>query len=157
TTAAAVEVLRETGLDSTTLADHLTREHGRRAGRDLALGDSELWILDEASLLGTKDALAFLREAERSNARVVLVGDRAQLPAIEAGKPFALMVDRGLQTATMDEVQRQRDPMLKRIVEATIARDLDRALSMLRPSIQQIESKLDRLQAVANAYLDLDR
>jgi conjugative relaxase-like TrwC/TraI family protein len=156
TTAAAVEVLRETGLESTTLADHLTRERGRRAGRDLAGADPELWILDEASLLGTKDALAFLREAERSNARVVFVGDRAQLPAIEAGKPFALMVDRGLETATMDEVQRQRDPTLKRVVEATINRDLDRALSMLRPSIQEITNRADRLQAVANAYLDLD-
>jgi conjugative relaxase-like TrwC/TraI family protein len=152
-TKAAANVLSENGIESTTLADHLGRE--RPLPPTVAGAPRELWILDEASLLGTKDGLQFLRSAERQNARVVLVGDRAQLPAIEAGKPFAIMVDRGLRTATIQEIKRQRDLTLKRAVEATIRRDLDGALLELEPSIREIANKADRLQAVAAAYLDL--
>jgi conjugative relaxase-like TrwC/TraI family protein len=152
-TRAAANVLAETGIESTTLADHLSRPQQREAA-DGSLRPRELWVLDEASLLGTTDALRFLRAAERRDARVVLVGDRAQLPAIEAGRPFALMVDRGVETVTMNEIKRQRDPDLKAAVEATIGQDLERALAALRPSVYEIESRAERIQAIADAYLE---
>jgi conjugative relaxase-like TrwC/TraI family protein len=149
-TRSAANLLLDAGIESTTLADYLARQrpdHDARATR-------ELWILDEASLLGTKDALRFLRAAEKENARVVLVGDRAQLPAIEAGKPFALMVERGLETATMNEIKRQRDPELKAAVEATIEGDVERALASLQSSVHAIADKRARIEAVAQAYVE---
>jgi conjugative relaxase-like TrwC/TraI family protein len=149
-TRSAANLLLDAGIDSTTLADHLARQ---RPEQDVRAGRA-LWILDEASLLGTKDALRFLRAAEKENARVVLVGDRAQLPAIEAGKPFALMVDRGLETATMNEIKRQRDPELKAAVEATIDGDVERALASLQSSVHEIADKRARIEAVALAYLE---
>ena len=45
-------------------------------------------------------------------ARVALVGDTAQLRAVDAGQPFRLMQRAGMETAVMDEVLRQRDPAL---------------------------------------------
>ena len=45
-------------------------------------------------------------------ARVALVGDTAQLRAVDAGQPFRLLQKAGMATAVMDEVLRQRDPEL---------------------------------------------
>ena len=45
-------------------------------------------------------------------ARVALVGDTAQLKAVDAGQPFRLLQKAGMATARMDEVKRQRDPEL---------------------------------------------
>ena len=54
-----------------------------------------------------------LRIAERLGvARVALVGDTAQLRAVDAGQPFRLLQNAGMRTATMDQVLRQRDPAL---------------------------------------------
>ena len=49
-------------------------------------------------------------------ARVALVGDTAQLKAVDAGQPFRLLQKAGMATATMDEVLRQRDPALRATV-----------------------------------------
>ena len=46
-------------------------------------------------------------------ARVALVGDTAQLKAVDAGQPFRLLQKAGMATATMREVKRQRDPELR--------------------------------------------
>ena len=43
---------------------------------------------------------------------MALVGDTAQLRAVDAGQPFRLLQKAGMRTATMDEVLRQRDPEL---------------------------------------------
>ena len=45
-------------------------------------------------------------------ARVALVGDTAQLRAVDAGQPFRLLQKAGMKTAAMTEVLRQRDPEL---------------------------------------------
>ncbi len=46
-------------------------------------------------------------------ARVALVGDTAQLRAVDAGQPFRVLQKAGMATALMDEVLRQKDPELK--------------------------------------------
>ena len=51
------------------------------------------------------------------NDRVLLVGDRRQHEAVEAGRPFAQLQDAGMKTVKLDEILRQKDPELKRVVE----------------------------------------
>jgi len=48
---------------------------------------------------------------------VLLVGERRQHEAVEAGRPFAQLQDAGLVTVRLDEIVRQKDPELKRVVE----------------------------------------
>src|SRR6266446_3937123 len=76
TTAAAV--LKEGGIDSTTVA---------AAFQTLPLRSQtqELWIVDEAGLLSNRQARELLDRAETVGAKVVLVGDRQQHRAVEAG------------------------------------------------------------------------
>ena len=40
--------------------------------------------------------------------RVVLMGDPSQLPPIEAGRPFKLLIENGLRSVRMEDVVRQK-------------------------------------------------
>jgi conjugative relaxase-like TrwC/TraI family protein len=110
TTAAAV--LREGGIESTTVAAALKEP--------LSLnGQRELWIVDEAGLLSSRQARELLERAERAGAKVVLVGDRQQHRAVEAGSPFSLLIARGgIATERLDVIRRQRDERLRETVRA---------------------------------------
>lgn len=95
---------RESGIDSYTvhqlLSDMGDFEHGRLA-RDSVV------VIDEASMVGTRQLLPLLEAAARDGAKTVLVGDDGQLPEIDAGGAF-----RGLRrrcaTVELTENRRQR-------------------------------------------------
>ncbi|AZH80465.1 conjugal transfer protein [Microbacterium sp. Y-01] len=91
--AAAAEVLSEDlGIDTDNTAKWL-HEHDR--GRwNLTAG--QLVLVDEASLAGTLGLERLATHAADAGAKVVLVGDWAQLTAVDAGGAFGLLVrDRG--------------------------------------------------------------
>jgi len=156
-TAVATNLLEtEAGIRSETLARHLapgTLEKSQDEDQN-ASRKPQVWVVDEASMLGTKQAADLLRKAEREGARVVLVGDRAQLPSIEAGKPFALLMDRGMKCAVLDEIVRQKDPDLKAAVVLTIDGRTGDALRAIEKLVHQEESKEKRLSLLAGRYLE---
>ena len=116
--AAAARVLgREAGIPSTTLQYFLTRygdlSDPERLDRARAEYRGAVLAVDESSMIDTVRMEALLRIADRLGvARVALVGDTAQLRAVDAGQPFRLLQKAGMQTAKMDKVLRQRDPAL---------------------------------------------
>ena len=121
--AAAARVLsEETGARAQTLQWFLTR-HGDlgdapRVARDRQDHEGAVLVLDEASMVSTAEMELLMRIAERFRAaRLVLVGDRRQLRAVNAGEPFRALQEAGVATAEMEEVLRQRDPALKAAVE----------------------------------------
>ena len=91
--AAAAEVLAEDlGIETDNTAKWLhEHDHGRW---DLQAG--QLVIIDESSLAGTLALERIATHAAEAGAKVVLVGDWAQLTAVDAGGAFGLLVrDRG--------------------------------------------------------------
>ena len=120
--AAAARVLeREAGIPSRTLQYFLTRFGDLSDTERLARGRAEygrgVLAVDEASMIGSVRMEALLRVARALDvARVALVGDTAQLKAVDAGQPFRLLQKAGMATATMAEVMRQRDPELRAAV-----------------------------------------
>ncbi len=117
--ASAARVLaREADIPSRTLQWFLTR-HGdltdpARLARARAEFGGAVLAVDEASMIDTVRMEALLRIArDLGVARVVLVGDTAQLRAVDAGQPFRVLQKAGMATAVMDEVLRQKDPELK--------------------------------------------
>ncbi len=72
----------------------------------LVLDRNTVVVIDEASMVGTKLLGRFMREAERTNAKLVLVGDERQLQAIEAGTPFEALLERH-GGSHLEQVQRQ--------------------------------------------------
>ena len=82
---------------------------------------------------------------------MVLVGDAKQLDAVDAGKPFAQLQAAGMQTVTMDEIMRQRDPALKEAVEASLRGDVARAFEKLGSNVAEV--KPDNIAGAVAAQL----
>ena len=91
------------GIASRTIA---SMEHGWHQGRDL-LTISDVLVIDEAGLVGTRQLERVLSHAAEAGAKVVLVGDIKQLQAIEAGAAFRSIHERH-GGAEIGEVRRQR-------------------------------------------------
>lgn len=77
------------------------------AYRRWALRPGQLVIVDEASMAATKDLDHITTAAVRAGAKVLLVGDWAQLSPVQAGGAFKLLADdRGDDTPTLHDVRR---------------------------------------------------
>ena len=160
---AAQTLASEAGIPTETLQMFLARNAGVAEGRLTKTGAREMraafaktvLVVDEGSLASTVQARDLLRiAAELRMPRVVLVGDAKQLDAVDAGKPFAQLQAAGMQTATMDEIMRQRDPVLKEAVEASLKGDIEKAFEKLGGNVAEV--KPDNIAgAVAARWLGL--
>ena len=163
--ASAVQTLAsEAGIESETLQRFLARNAGVAEGRLTRKGAREMraafaktiLVVDEGSLASTVQARDLLRIANALRIpRVVLVGDAKQLDAVDAGKPFAQLQAAGMRTATMDEIMRQRDPVLKEAVEASLKGDIQRAFEKLGSNVAEVKAN-NIAGAVAARWLRLD-
>src|SRR5690606_28813060 len=114
-TASAAMVLGEAlGTRGDTVARHLLSPEHAKAGK------SAVWIVDEASLLSARDTAKLFEQADKQNARVILVGDVKQLGSVEAGAAFAQLQDAGMETAKLGEIVRQTNVLAKEAVFASI-------------------------------------
>jgi len=109
-TSRAAQKLGEAGIETSTLQKHLAR------GPQPDTGEKRLYVLDESSLASTRQLHDFI-ERLRPNDRVLLVGDRRQHEAVEAGRPFAQLQDAGMKTVKLEDIVRQKDPELKEVVQ----------------------------------------
>ena len=89
---------------------------------DERLGPRDVFVIDEAGMVGTRQLLAFVHEAESAGAKVVLVGDERQLQPIASGAGFRAVAERveelGAERASLTDVRRQTEDWQR---EATIA------------------------------------
>lgn len=97
--AAAAKVLADDlGIPCDTTARWLTSHH--HGYTELARG--QLVIVDEASLASTMDLDRITTAAEQAGAKVLLVGDPAQLQSVDAGGAFGMLVDARNTTAVKE-------------------------------------------------------
>src|SRR5438874_2014095 len=82
-------------------------------------------IVDEAGMVGTRDLAGLADAAERSRAKLVLVGDDRQLPEIEAGGAFRELAER-LGAIELRQVRRQRDAWDRDALAALRAGEVER-------------------------------
>jgi Ti-type conjugative transfer relaxase TraA len=101
---AADELHARAGIDSYTVHG-LLRDLER--GDEWQLPDRAVLIVDEAGMVDTRRLARLLDHAAEAKAKVVLVGDERQVPAVEAGGSFAGLADR-LGAVELSEVHRQR-------------------------------------------------
>ena len=101
-TATAADVLaRAINAEPVTVAKLLAS-----TGDDVEPG-REAWIVDEASMLSARDAARLLACAQAAQARLILVGDVAQLGSVEAGRSFGQLQEAGMPTHVLDQIVRQ--------------------------------------------------
>jgi conjugative relaxase-like TrwC/TraI family protein len=146
-TSRAAQKLAEAGMETSTLQKHLAR------GQQPDTGGKRLYILDESSLASTRQVYEFVNRLHL-NDRVLLVGDRRQHEAVEAGRPFAQLQDAGMKTVRLDEILRQKDPELKQVVEQLARGEVREAIQNLdrQGRVHEIPGRDDRIAAIAREY-----
>ncbi len=152
-TASAAQVLGE-ALDSR--ADTLAR-HLLAPGRPTT--QERLWIVDEASLISAKETAKLLGLAETHRARVLLVGDTAQLGSVEAGATFGQLQEAGMETTRLTTILRQTNEHAKAAVEASLAGDAKNALAALDAGGGRViegGTREERFAQIARDYAELD-
>lgn len=151
-TTRAVKALSEAGLPSRTVAGLLENP--------IDPARKEIWIIDESSLLATRQVNGLLRKARDAEVdRIVFVGDQRQHHAIEAGRPIHQMHRAGMTVARLETIRRQRDPELRKSVMHASAGELSEALAVLdqRGDIRQVENSSERYRAIAAEYVAAHR
>jgi conjugative relaxase-like TrwC/TraI family protein len=146
-TSRAAQKLGEAGMETSTLQKHLVR------GRQPDSGEKRLYVLDESSLASTRQVHEFVNRLH-PNDRVLLVGDRRQHEAVEAGRPFAQLQDAGMKTVKLEEIVRQIDPELKEVVEQLARGEVREAIQNLdrQGRVHEIQGHDERIAAVAKEY-----
>lgn len=104
----AAEGLEESsGIQSRTLASWSRSWENPHSGDRYALGRGDVFVIDEAGMVGSRQLARFVGEAEARGAKIVLVGDHEQLQAIGAGAPFRAITEE-IGHAELSEIRRQR-------------------------------------------------
>ncbi len=146
-TSRAAQKLGEAGMETSTLQKHLVR------GQQPDTGEKRLYVLDESSLASTRQVHEFVNRLH-PNDRVLLVGDRRQHEAVEAGRPFAQLQDAGMKTVKLEEIVRQKDPELKQVVEQLARGEVREAIQNLdrQGRVHEIQGHDERIAAIAKEY-----
>ncbi len=146
-TSRAAQKLAEAGMETSTLQKHLTR------GQQPDTGAQRLYVLDESSLASTKQMHEFVGRLHPKD-RVLLVGDRRQHEAVEAGRPFAQLQVAGMRAVTLEEIVRQKDPELKQVVEQLARGQVGAAVENLERQgrVHEVKGHDDRITAIAKEY-----
>ena len=162
--AAAARVLgREAGIPVRTLQWFIARyrDAGDNLLDDRALAglrrrfEGSVLVADEMSMASTAQTFQLMKIAAALGVgRLALVGDRKQLRAVEAGQPFRQLQEAGMATAVMDDIRRQRDPVLKAAVVEAAAGAPRRALDLLGENVVELPAE-ELAETAARLWLEL--
>ncbi len=147
-TTGAVKALSEADISGNTIASLLENKSVRYRTR-------QIWIIDESSLLPTRQVNRLLHKArEEGVERVIFVGDQRQHHAIEAGRPIFQMQEAGMAVARLDTIRRQRDPELREAVTHAAQGEIAEALAILerRTDIREVADIEQRRKQIAGEY-----
>jgi conjugative relaxase-like TrwC/TraI family protein len=146
-TSRAAQKLGEAGIETSTLQMHLAR------GERPDTGEKRLYVLDESSLASSKQMHEFLTRLHPKD-RVLLVGDKRQHEAVEAGRPFAQLQQAGMKTVSLDQIVRQKDPELRNVVEQLARGEVGSAVKQLdeQGRVHEFRGREERIDAIAKEY-----
>jgi Ti-type conjugative transfer relaxase TraA len=124
------------GIASRTIA---SLEHGWEQGRDL-LSQSQVLVIDEAGMVGTRQLERVLSHAAEAGAKVVLVGDPRQLQSIEAGAALRSIHERhgGVE---IGEIRRQREDWQRDATRDLATGRTGNALEAYRGSVHEAQTR----------------
>jgi ATP-dependent exoDNAse (exonuclease V) alpha subunit len=148
---AVEELYKGAGIESKTI-DSFLQGRGKNADTN---NRQRIYVIDEASMVGSKKMYELLNRAESEKAKVVLVGDVKQLQSIEAGNIFQKLQESGaMKTVEMKEVLRQQDKDYKDIVKDVSEKKIDAAFEKLEAGkkIQEIGNREERIAAIIKDY-----
>jgi conjugative relaxase-like TrwC/TraI family protein len=135
---ASDELQKSSGISSHTI-DRLLNQWSKPQSAIRPLSPKTVLVVDEAGMLDVFKLRKLVDLVFNAGAKLVLVGDSKQLPPISGAAPFAEL-GKVLGKAELTEILRQRDGLLKLMVEDLADGDVKRALALMK------HDKLIRLQ-----------
>jgi Ti-type conjugative transfer relaxase TraA len=134
-TAKAAQGLAElSGISSATIAALIQSwDHGTRT-----LSSRDVMVIGEASMIDSRLMARLVAETRKAGARIVLVGDPEQLPAIGAGPPFRALIER-IGASQLLEIRRQKEEWAR---EATVEFSQGRTPQALQRYIERGKVRL---------------
>jgi conjugative relaxase-like TrwC/TraI family protein len=142
--------LAEEGFADARTVDRLLHDLGR--GRT-KLDDRSVLVVDEAAMVGTRKLAPVLRHAERTGAKVVLVGDDRQFASIAAGGGFrALRLRLGASELTVN--RRQVEAWEQQAIDDIRVGNLEQAITAYaeHDRIRAFEARDDRDRALVDDW-----
>ncbi|MGA8026624.1 MAG: AAA family ATPase [Bryobacteraceae bacterium] len=146
-TGAAASNLAEIGIRSETLQSHLMLGTPTDAKK-------RLYIVDEGSLVGTRQFHQFLSSV-RAQDRVIVAYDPRQHQSVEAGRIIEELEQAGVSTFRLEKIVRQKDaPELLEVIDLFAHGQIGTGLRRLNEQnrIREVENRKDRFQAIAEDY-----
>ena len=147
----AAEGLEESsGIESRTLASW---SYSWDRGRDL-IGRSDVFVIDEAGMVGSRQLARFIGEAEERGAKIVLVGDHEQLQAIGAGAPFRAIAEQ-IGHVELSNIRRQRQDWQRQASVAFATHKTAEGLAAYRDhgAIHFAESREEAMAQIVRDYV----
>lgn len=135
----AVKELSSRGIQAQTIDSFLLDMHKLQSNQQTHDFSKTILVIDEASMVSNRKMLDILKVAhENSFSRVIPTGDIHQNPAIEAGKPHDL-IQRSLDNVIhLNDIQRQKNPILKSAALALYDGDIGKSFSLLDKCLIEI-------------------
>lgn len=117
------------------------REDGSQKTEMVLLAD--LIIIDECSMIDAK-LYGLLFSAILSGTRVVLIGDKEQLPAVDAGSFFADLIDAGCPAVTLKLSKRVENVQLAELAESICRADVLEVMQSFSPFMLKQPDALEK-------------
>lgn len=148
---AAEGLEKEAGIASRTLSSwELSWSQGRGQ-----LDDKTVFVLDEASMVSSRQMALYVEAVTKAGAKLVLVGDPEQLQPIEAGAAFRAIADR-IGYAELETIYRQREQWM-RDASLDLARgNIGKAVEAYQAKGRMVGSEL-KADAVTSLISDWNR
>jgi len=149
-TGKSAKELSKEGIESQTLHSFLHSNAEIQRGK-------EIWIVDEASMVSSRQGLEILQKAKENGVKVALVGDVSQFQSIEAGRFMKDIQDHTtVDKVEMTEILRQKTEHMQQLVAALQEKNTDKALEILSDRVNEIEDKQERMNVVVERYLQVE-
>lgn len=156
TGSAAEKLFEDSGIKSRTIDSFLYQNKAQLEGaKGRAKGQNEIWVIDESGLANARHIVDMMVLARKAGARVVFQGDGAQLGAIEWGKLFKILQQKGMKTAVLDEIMRQKDSQVREAVYSVLDKDYHKAMAALGERVT--EHKEDRIAPLVEDWSKLSK
>lgn len=140
---AADEIQKEANIDSTTLHSFLNQKEFK---------ENQIYVVDEASMVGSKQMKELIEKAKETNSKIVLIGDTKQFQTLSAGGIFEqLQKDDVMQTSIMSESKRANTETMKSLYKDIKNKDIEKAFETLEKN-ELIKESSD-LNEVKEEYL----
>jgi ATP-dependent exoDNAse (exonuclease V) alpha subunit len=152
---AAKNLELETGIESKTIAMFQLKANDllkQSIEKNVVDRKPEIWIVDEASMVGQSSFKNIVSLSKQLDTRVVFLGDKSQLQAISAGKPFELAQNsKAIELTKMHDILRQKNQELKDVVSLVVTKNKKGEIDLSKNAeAYQLLDKQDRIHEYGN-------